>query len=111
MNIKCNEYMQNNSAHVIPVHQNDMHVILYRSSTVKDYAKWQLLVHALSLYIAPLPQDTWKILRDIKFPKTAKLSDDTKLTCIELLEAVMPLAVARPFVEEFVTNSMEVNVK
>ena len=80
-------------------------------STIKDYAKWQLLVHALSLYIAPLPQDNWKILRDIKFPKTAKLSDDTKLTCVELLEAVMPLAVARPFVEEFVTNSMEVNVK
>ena len=58
---------------------------LYTDSTVKDYAKRQLLLHAMSLYIAPLPQDNWKILRDIKFPKTAKLIADTKLSCIELI--------------------------
>ena len=82
--------------------------LLYtQHSVVEDYAKWQLLLHPLSLYVAPLPDDSWKILRDIKFPKTAKLSDDTKLTCVEFIEAVMPLAVARPFVEEFITNSME----
>jgi len=50
-------------------------------------------------------------LRDIKFPKTAKLSADTKLSCIELIENTMPLAVARPFVEEFITSSMKVQVK
>ena len=86
------------------------HLFMHLYSTVKDYAKWQLLLHALSLYIAPLPQDNWKIFRDTKFPKTTKLSDDTKLSCIELIETVMPLAVARPFVEEFTTGSMKVKV-
>ena len=45
------------------------------------------------------------MLREIKFPKSSKLSEDTKLTCVELVETVMPLAVARPFVEEFITRS------
>ena len=77
---------------------------------MEDYAKWQLLLHPLSLYVSPLPDNSWKILRDIKFPKTAKLSDDTKLTCVELIEVIMPLAVARPFVEEFITSSMQIQV-
>ena len=92
-------------SHFIQSHSN-----FYSCSVVEDYAKWQLLVDALSLYIAPLPDDNWKILRDVKFPKTSKLSDDTKLTCVELLEAVMPLAVARPFVEEVITNLTEIKV-
>ena len=77
---------------------------------MEDYAKWQLLLHSVSLYVSPLPDNSWKILRDIKFPKTAKLSDDTKLTCVELIETAMPLAVARPFVEEFITNSKQIQV-
>ena len=78
---------------------------------MEDYAKWQLLLHSVSLYVSPLPDNNWKILRDIKSPKTAKLSDDTKLTCVELIKAIMLLAVARPFVEEFITNSKENQVK
>ena len=77
-----------------------------------DYAKWQLLIHAYSLYTAPLPVDYWwKVLRDFKFPKASKLNGATNLTCVEYLENVMPLAVARPFVEEFITDSMKVKVK
>ena len=79
-------------------------------SVVEDYAKWQLLVNELSLYIASLPQDSWRILQDIKFPRTSKLSQDTKLNCVELVENAMPLAVARPFVEEFITDSTIVKV-
>ena len=80
-------------------------------SAAVDYAKWQLLVHAFSLYTAPLLEDDWKVLRHVKFPKTSKLSDDTRLVCVEYLENVMPLAVARPFVEEFITDSMKVKVQ
>ena len=82
-------------------------------SVVTDYVKWQLLIHAYSLYTAPLPQESesWKILRNVKFPKTSKLSDDTKLTCVELIENNMPLAVARPFVKEFITDSMIAEVQ
>ena len=82
-------------------------------SVVEDYAKWQLLYQAFSLYVAPLPleKESWKVLRDVKFPKTSKLSDDTKLSCVELIENIMPLAVARPFVKEFITDSMKVKVQ
>ncbi|XP_065890884.1 endothelin-converting enzyme homolog [Dysidea avara] len=79
-------------------------------SVVLDYAKWQLLVSELSLYVASLPQDNWNMLREIKFPKTSKLSEDTKLTCVELVETAMPLAVARPFVEEFITGTTRTEV-
>ena len=80
-------------------------------SVAEDYAKWQLLIRTLSLYIAPLPsRDEWKIIRDINFPKTSKLSDETTLTCIEHAENVMPLALARPFVEEFITDSIKAKV-
>ena len=86
--------------------------IFCTSSVVEDYAKWHMLVHALSVYAAPLPQysESWKILRDVKFPKTLKLSDNTMLTCVETLENIMPLALARPFVEEFITDSMKIEV-
>ena len=77
---------------------------------MQDYAKWQLLVNELSLYTASLPHDSWRIIWDMKFPKTSKLSQDTKLNCVELVESVMPLAVARSFVEEFVTDSTRVKV-
>ena len=89
----------------------DILYILY--SVVEDYAKWHMLVHALSLYTAPLPRDSasWEILRNVKFPKTSKLSDKTMFTCIEYLESIMPLALARPFVEEFITDSMKIEVQ
>ena len=88
------------------------YVVIHDCSVVEDYAKWHLLIHVLSLYTAPLPDDNneWKFFRNTKFPKTSKLSDDTKLTCVEHLQDVMPLAVSRPFVEEFVTNSMRAKV-
>ena len=89
----------------------DILYILY--SVVEDYAKWPILVYALSLYTAPLPQylESWKILRNVEFPKTSKLSDKTMFTCIEHLKSIMPLAVARPFVEEFITDSMKIEVQ
>jgi len=49
-------------------------------------------------------------LQEVKFPKTSKLSEDAKLTCVEGLEIFMPFAVARPFVDEFITDSMRVKV-
>ena len=75
---------------------------LHTCSVVEDYAKWHLLMHEVSLYTSPLSQDNWKVLRNAAFPKTSKFTHDTKLACVEMLENVMPLAIARPFVEEFV---------
>ena len=82
------------------------------SSAAVDYAKWQLLSHVYSLYTAPLPVSSWwKTLRDVKFPRTSNVNGATTLTCVEYVEDVMPLAVARPFVEEFITDSMRIKVQ
>ena len=83
---------------------------IYTCSVVEDYAKWHLLIHALSLYTAPLPKHKWQILRDVKFPKTSKFINRTELICVKHVENVMPLAIARPFVEEFITDSMRTKV-
>ena len=55
----------------------------------------------------PLSQDNW---RDVAFPKTSRFTRDTKLTCVEMLENVMPLAVGRPFVNESVTGLTKAKV-
>ena len=52
--------------------------------------------------------DDWKVFQ---VAKISKLSDDTKLACIEDLEYIMPLALARPFVKDFITDSMKVKVR
>ena len=54
--------------------------------------------------------DDWKDLQDAKLPKASKLSDDTKFICVEYIENIMPPAVARPFVKEFIADSMKVKV-
>ena len=84
--------------------------MLFTCSVVEDYAKWHLLMQELSAYTLPLSQDNWKVLRDVAYPRTSKLTRDTKLTCVELLENVMPLAVGRLFVDEFVMGSTKAKV-
>ena len=79
-------------------------------SIIEDYAKWHLLYSRYFAYTASLPEDDWEIFRDIKLPKTSNFNDETK-ACVEYLEDAMPLAVARPFVEEFITDSMKDKVK
>ena len=51
--------------------------------------------------------DDWNVFQDTKI---SKLSDDTKLACIEDSEYIMPLALARPFVKDFIMDSMKVKV-
>jgi len=54
---------------------------------------------------ASLSDDDWGILRKLKFPKTSKLGESATLACVEFIETAMPFAIARPFVEEFVTDN------
>jgi len=71
-----------------------------------DYAKWQLLLNEFVLSAASLGgDDDWGILWKAKFPKTSKLGESATLACVEFIETAMPFAVARPFVEEFVTDN------
>ncbi|XP_065890272.1 endothelin-converting enzyme homolog isoform X2 [Dysidea avara] len=70
-----------------------------------NYAKWQLLVKELSFANAVDDFD-WDIFRKLRYPKSSKLGASDNLPCVELVEQSMPLAIARPFVEEFVTTNL-----
>ena len=85
--------------------------VCYTCSTLEDYAKWQLLISTYVVYTASLPIEIWKAsLLNVKFPNTVRLVSGTTLSCVEHLENSMPLAVARPFVEEFIVNSTQLKV-
>jgi len=75
------------------------------NSNAINYAKWQLLVKELSFATAVEDFD-WDVFRELRYPKSSKLGASDNLPCVELVEDSMPLAIARPFVEEFVTNQL-----
>ena len=78
---------------------------LVLNSNAVNYAKWQLLVKELSFANAVDDFD-WDIFRKLRYPKSSKLGASDNLPCVELVEQSMPLAIARPFVEEFVTTNL-----
>ena len=47
----------------------------------------------------------WDIIRKIKYPNTTA-SEATKLACVQAVESAMPFTIARPFVEEFITDEV-----
>ena len=63
------------------------------------------MINEIVLSTASLDDDSWRILRKAKFPKTSKLGESSTLACVEFVETAMPFAIARPFVEEFVTDN------
>lgn len=83
----------------------DMHTmfsnIVYSFS---DYARWQLLLNE-AVYSTASLQSSWTIMHERRFPKSYKLSESASFACVELAESSMPLAVARPFVDELITNT------
>jgi len=55
------------------------------------------------VFAAASLDNSWDIIHKVKFPSTNP-SEATKLACVQLVESVMPFAVARPFVEEFISD-------
>ena len=47
----------------------------------------------------------WDIIRKIKHPATTA-SEATRLACVQTVESAMPFAIARPFVDEFITDGV-----
>ena len=76
--------------------------------TTANYARWQLLYSEYSKYAAFLNDG----IEDI-FKTKLPVAETTSLAqCAEVVEQIMPLAVARPFVEEFISKEAidQVNV-
>ena len=44
-------------------------------------------------------------MHERKFPKSSKLSESASFACVEIAEASMPFAVARPFVDDLIDKN------
>jgi len=71
-----------------------------------NYAKWQLLHNELNQFAFAMEDSSWEIFRKNKYRKSSKLDVSDKLACAQFVQNSMPLAVARPFVEEFITRNI-----
>ena len=63
-----------------------------------------MLLSQVSVVAASL-DNNWDIIRKIEFPSTTA-SEATRLACVRAVESAMPFAIARPFVEEFITEEV-----
>jgi len=41
-----------------------------------------------------------------RYPKSSKLGDERSIDCAEYVESAMPYALARPFVDEFISDEL-----
>jgi len=71
-----------------------------------NYAKWQLLQNELNQFAFASEDSSWEIFRKNKYRKSSQLDVTDKLACARFVQDSMPLAVARPFVEEFITRNI-----
>ena len=83
-------------------------IFLSRTSFI-NYARWQLLLSEFLVATASL-ESSWTTMHERRFPQSSKLSQSASFACVELAEAAMPLAVARPFVDELINKSTTIKV-
>ena len=82
----------------LPMHV--LNIISYSNQhTIANYARWQLLYSEYSKYAIFLDDG----IREF-FNTELPLAETASLGCAQVVEKIMPLAVARPFVEEFITK-------
>ena len=76
---------------ILPIYSN-------HNATV-NYAKWQLLHSEYNNFAATFSNDGIKKVHKSSSP----LVETASQACAQVVEMIMPLAIARPFVEEFIT--------
>ena len=82
-------------------------IIFLNSDRFIRYVKWQLLLSEYVFATASL-ESSWTIMHEKRFPlssRSAKLSESASFACVELAEAAMQFAVARPFVDELINKN------
>ena len=52
----------------------------------------------------------YDLLRKSRFPKSSRLGDDRSQDCVEFVEMAMPFALARPFVDKYITDELRMKV-
>lgn len=77
--------------------------IFYSNESVTvNYAKWQLLYNEIKNYGTIVSNNGIKEIHRTDSP----LAETTGQACAKAAEKFMPLAVSRPFVEEFITGGV-----
>ncbi len=74
-------------------------------STLKNYAKWQL-VYQFSDHV---DTETIAIMKEFKRIVFGKADEDRGTSCVQLAEAIVPLAMARVFVENLLPDGNTVS--
>ena len=75
-------------------------IIICSNHNTTNYARWQLLYSEYNNYAAFLNDG----IRDIFKTKLPILGETTSVVCAQVVESSIPLAITRPFVEEFITK-------
>ena len=53
---------------------------------------------------------TYDFIRKLRFPKSSRLGNERSTDCAEYVEGAMPYALARPFVDEFISDDLRKKV-
>ena len=79
-------------------------------STLRDYAKWNIIVYTV-LFVDLNPTDEiYDYLHKNHFSKLYELGDTQAEVCVRTVEVVMPFAVIRPFVDNFISDDLKKKV-
>lgn len=74
---------------------------------MKDYAKWQLLYQ----YLSYVDTETLSIANEIQRIAFGKNDDERAITCVQVVEEVVPLALSRVFVENLLPDGVTVRLQ
>lgn len=71
---------------------------------MRNYAKFQVLWDAIQY--AGQDFAISDLLHKSRFPKSSQLGGDRSQDCVEFVETAMPYALARPFVDKFISPNL-----
>ena len=77
-------------------------------SIIQDYAKWHVILDAIQYADGELA--IFDLLRKSRFPKSSRLGDSRSQDCVEFVETAMPFALARPFVDKYISKGLIMKV-
>lgn len=80
-------------------------------STLRDYAKWQLILYTVLFVDLNPKENIYEYLPKNHFlSKLYELSETQAEVCVLTVEVVMPFAVIRPFVDNFISDDLKKRV-
>ncbi len=79
-------------------------VFTFIHSTLKNYAKWQLVYP----FVDHVDTETTAIMKEFKRIAFGKADEERQISCVQIAETIEPLALARVFVENLLPDGYTV---